>query len=203
MKNLTGYPRKTGKYLSIFLSLLLTLSIISFTNEAKAQTSYRIMPGSKISVNGTSNIHDWTMLATSFSSEGILTLKGEQLTDLSALSFSLPVTNLKSKDDLMNTRAYKTLKSTQFSKITFKLSQANITSSQKMINATGNLTIAGKTNQITLLTNYVVNGEEITFKGSKPIKMSDYGIKSPSFMMGALKTGNEVSIDILLKLKKI
>jgi len=32
--------------------------------------------------------------------------------------------------------------------------------------------------------------------------MSSHDVKAPSFMMGALKTGDDVTIDILLQLKK-
>jgi len=142
------------------------------------------------------------MTTGSFSSEASLDLKGQQLQDISALSFSLPVINLKSKEELLNTRAYKALKSSQYSRITFKLTNATVVSSERTIKATGSLTIGGKTNQITIESNYIINGDEITIKGSKTLKMSDYNIKAPSFMLGALKTGNEVIIDISLKLKK-
>ncbi|MEJ7779602.1 MAG: YceI family protein [Daejeonella sp.] len=178
------------------------LSIISISLKAQPQTSFKMSSGSKITVTGTSNIHAWTMTASSFNSDGILTLEGQQLRDLQSLSFSLPVTNLKSKEDLMDTRAYKALKGDQFSRITFKLTEATVIPSQKLIKATGNLTIAGKTNLVTIHSNYSLSGDEITFKGSRSIKMNDYGIKAPSFMLGALKTGNDVTIDILLKLKK-
>lgn len=178
------------------------LSIISISLKAQPQTSFKMSPGSKITVTGTSNIHAWTMTASSFNSDGILTLEGQQLRDLQSLSFSLPVTNLKSKEDLMDTRAYKALKGDQFSRITFKLTEATVIPSQKLIKATGNLTIAGKTNLVTIPSNYTLAGDEITFKGSRSLKMNDYGIKAPSFMLGALKTGNDVTIDILLKLKK-
>jgi polyisoprenoid-binding protein YceI len=103
----------------------------------------------------------------------------------------------------MDTRTYKALNAEQFKTITFKLTQATVVPQQKIIKAIGNLTIGGVTNEIAIQTAYVLNADEtITCKGTKSIKMSDFKIKAPSFMFGALKTGNEVIIDILLKLKK-
>jgi polyisoprenoid-binding protein YceI len=87
--------------------------------------------------------------------------------------------------------------------MTFKLSDATVIEAQKLIKVTGNLTIAGVTKAITLQANYAVGADEsVQFKSSKAIKMSDFKIKAPSFMMGALKTGDDLTINILLKLKK-
>jgi polyisoprenoid-binding protein YceI len=189
-------------YLTRFLTVIGMIILASFTEKTLDQSPYKLVPSSQIKVLGTSNLHDWTMLSTSFNCEGSFIVKNNQLQDLSALSFVLPVKSLKSKEDLMDTRAYKALKAAAYSKITFKLTQATVLSQQKIIKATGNLTIAGVTNQVMLQTNYVLNADEsITCKGSKTIKMGDYGIKAPSFMMGALKTGDEVTIDIQLKFK--
>lgn len=202
MKQVQQNKQSSGKLFPVLLASLVMLSIILVGHTAQSQTFYKISDGSRITVNGTSNLHAWTMTTGSFSSEASLDLKGQQLQDISALSFSLPVINLKSKEELLNTRAYKALKSSQYSRITFKLTNATVVSSERTIKATGSLTIGGKTNQITIESNYIINGDEITIKGSKTLKMSDYNIKAPSFMLGALKTGNEVIIDISLKLKK-
>ncbi len=197
----SNYLLKPG-YLTRFLTIIAVIFLASFTENMQGQYPYKIVPSSQIKVSGTSNLHDWTMLASSFTCEGNFTVKNGQLQDLSALSFALPVKNLKSKEELMNTRTYKALKADDHNKIIFKLTQASVIPQQKIIKATGNLTIAGVTNQIAMQTAYVLNADEsITCKGSKLIKMNDYGIKAPSFMMGALKTGNEVTIDIQLKFK--
>ncbi len=200
MKNASIRTFKVRTY-GMLSTTLIALSLF-FAGTAQGQSTYKIIPGSQIKVFGTSNLHDWNMIASTFSCEGTFKVKEGVLQEVSSLSFSVPVTNLKSKEDLMDTRAYKTLKSTEFSKITFKLKDAAMLPQQK-IRATGTLTIAGVSNEIVITSGYVVNSDEtVTFKGSKLIKMSDHKIKAPSFMLGALKTGNDVTIDILLKLKK-
>lgn len=168
-----------------------------------AQNTYKIGAGSQIKVIGTSNIHDWDMTAVNFAFDANFTVKGADVQDVSALSFVLPVKNLKGKEDLLNSRAYKALKEEQFDKISFKLIEAVIVPQQRIIKATGNLTISGVTKKVLIQTTYTVASDEsITCKGSKAIKMSEFNIKAPSFMMGALKVADEVTIDILLKLKK-
>ncbi len=201
MKNINKRTFRIQAYGMLSITLL-TFSLLVNAGSAQAQSIYKIIPGSQIKVFGTSNLHDWNMTASTFSCEGSFKVKEGELQDVSALSFSLPVTNLKSKEDLMDTRAYKALKASEFSKIVFKLKNAAMLPQQK-IRATGTLTIGGASNEVVITSSYVVNSDEtITFKGSKQIKMSDHNIKAPSFMMGALKTGNDVTIDIMLKLKK-
>ena len=41
----------------------------------------------------------------------------------------------------------------------------------------------------------------ITVRGKKKLLMTDYGIKPPTFMLGMLKTGNEVSVEFEVGLK--
>ncbi|WP_026898175.1 YceI family protein [Daejeonella oryzae] len=201
MKQLNNAPKKVNGYIFKALTLFMVIGITA-CSQAQSQTAYKLSDGSHIKVSGTSNMHDWEMQSKSFLSEGNFIMKAGQLHDISSLNFILQVNNLKSKDKLMDTRAYKALKAEQFNKITFKLLEATVVPGQKLIKAIGNLTIGGVTNKIALQTSYVLNADEsITCKGSKSIKMSDYKIKAPSFMMGALKTGDEVIIDLLLKLK--
>ena len=202
MKNISTNTRSLPRYSAGLFALIMVFGIQVLTQEARGQSSYKIMEGTQIKVSGTSNLHDWTMMAKSFVCEGKFVTKGGVLQDVSSLSFSLPVTNLKSKEDLMDTRAHKTLKASKFDKITFKLIEATVVPKQKVINAIGNLTIGGVTNKVSLQTTYLINADEtITCKGSKMVKMSDFNIKAPSFMLGALKTGNDVTIDLLLKFK--
>ncbi len=181
--------------------MLILLFFVIGSLSVNAQT-YKVNSGSDIKVSGTSNMHDWTMEAKAFTCDAAIVLKGGALSDITSLSFSLPVANLKSKDKLMDTRAYKALKTEQFKTITFKLKEATVLPQQK-VKVVGNLTIAGVTKEINFISSYVVNSDQsVTFKASKNIKMSDHGIKAPSFMMGALKVGDVVDIDLQLKFNK-
>ena len=201
MRTLSNTPTQRPVLAAGILSLILAFTLSTTSTQAVAQTSYHVTAGSQITVAGTSNLHDWTMVAKTFSSEGTLTIKGTQLVDITALTLTIPVKNLNSKESLMDSRAYKTLKEEQFKNITFKLTAATVNAAQKTIKASGNLTISGVTNPVVLQISYVLTDGEISFKGSEALKMSDYKIKAPSFMLGALKTGDALQIDMLLKMK--
>lgn len=203
MNTISTFTPNRSRFLPLFLSMMLFISAISFSQIVQGQTTYKLSSGSQIKVSGTSNMHDWIMSSGNFACEGNMVMKAGLFQYMTSLNFTLPVENLKSKDKLMDTRAYKALKAEQFKKITFKMTKAIAQLQQKTVKVIGDLTIGGVTKEIVIQSAYILNNDEtITFKGNQSIKMSDYNIKAPSFMMGALKTGNVVIIDILLKLKK-
>lgn len=199
MKRLSTHTKHTSAYLTGIFALVVIFGMTIMTQRANAQSAYRVAEGSQVVVAGSSNLHDWTMTATSFSCEASVVINGDQVADITALSTSIPVANLKSKDKSMDSRAYKTLNSDTYKTITFKLTSATVAG--KIIKATGNLTISGATVPVTIQSTYTVAGGVITIKGAEKIKFSQFKIKAPSFMFGALKVTDDLSIDILLKLK--
>lgn len=202
MKSFKNSQAIKASFTSMWVVAFLIITVLTSQN-LKAQSSYTVAPGSQITVAGTSNLHDWTMSSSKFTCDGNLTVAGGQLKAISSLTFVLPVQNLKSKESLMDTRAYKALNEEKYDKMSFKLTNATVVEAQKIVKVTGNLTISGVTKAITIQSNYVVGSDEsVLFKGSKAIKMSDFNVKAPSFMMGALKTGDDLNINIVLKLKK-
>jgi polyisoprenoid-binding protein YceI len=189
------------------LAIIITIGTLTSSN-LLAQTTYntKIANNSEVKVLGTSNLHDWTMKVKGVTCDAQFTVKpgsSVQLLDINSLSFSMPVKNLKSDEDLMDTRAYKALKAEKYTLILFKLVSAEITpqqNNQYQIKATGNLTISGVSREVTLLANGFINADKsISVTGAKKIKMSDFNVTPPSFMLGALRTGDEVNIQFSLK----
>jgi polyisoprenoid-binding protein YceI len=187
----------TAVVASIILSAILPASV-------NAQSNYKLLPAKDVSVKvlGSSNIHDWTMNATSVDSQGDFKIEGGQLRGLSSFSFSADAKGLKSEHTSMDDRTYKCIKADQFSKITFKLTSAVVTEIQKdkyAIKALGDLTISGATQAITLNVTAVVNADNtINCTGSQKIKLTDYKIDPPSFMLGAMKVANDLTIQFNL-----
>lgn len=200
METLKSIKNLASKYIGQIMALIIALNITVLTTNAQAQGHYKVLAGSQIKVDGTSNLHDWSMVAGTFTVDATI---ADDVKDVNSLSFTLPVKNLKSKEKLMDTRAYKSLKAEQHDKITFKLTSATVVPQQKIIKSVGSLTIAGTTREVPVQVNYVENADgSITLTGSKKFKMSEFKIDPPSFMMGALKVGDEITVNLNLKLKK-
>jgi polyisoprenoid-binding protein YceI len=166
-----------------------------------AQTAYQA-PGADVKILGSSNLHEWKMKAESAACDAKFTVTGNQLTALNALNFTVQVKKLKSGEGLMDSRAYTALNADKYSTITFSLSTGAVERQANgyLIKANGNLNISGVSRPVTLVANGMVNADKsITITGVQKIKMSEYKIKPPTFMMGMLKVSDDVSVQYSLK----
>lgn len=184
--------------------LSILLFCLVFNPALRAQTAYKISGKSAtMTLYGTSTLHDWTMTATVFAADAQFTLTPDnQLTAMNALAVTLPVHNLKSEHDGMNDNAYDALKADKNKNITFQLTSATVTSAggnKYQIAALGSLTIAGVSKVVTLNATAVVNSNgSISCSGSVPLKLSNYGIERPSFMLGTMKVGDAMTLNYSL-----
>jgi polyisoprenoid-binding protein YceI len=190
------------------LSCILFISFISAVS-VKAQGAYKLSNSADnvVKVLGSSNVHDWTMIAQNPVCEADFTSAiGDIPKALKSFTFSVDAKSLKSEHSSMDDRTYKTIKADEFPKIIFKLTAATVTPGAKdkfTINATGNLTIAGVTKLITLQVNGDLKSDNtITCSGSQKIKLTDFKISPPSFMLGAMKVKDDLTIQYNLNFKK-
>lgn len=176
-----------------------------------AQVQYKLNTSKEQTVNiaGTSNVHDWKMTAVNPIGEaefGALSGDNNVPKTLSGLSFSINSKSLKSGNNTMDNRTYKVIKSDAYPKISFKLSNALISpvSQNKFtVKATGALTIAGVTRTVVLNVKGEVKADQsITCTGTEKIQLTDYNIQPPSYMLGAMKVGNDIDVSFALNLQK-
>jgi polyisoprenoid-binding protein YceI len=196
MKNtLNKYP------LLRFVPLLILF--IGLAPLSDAQTPYKIGGKPVMTLYGTSTMHDWTMTANVFTANAQITLSSDnQLTGFNALNVTLPIENLKSEHDGMNSNAYETLKSDKFPNIIFALKAATVTASGEnkyQIAALGSLSIAGVSKTVTLNATAQVNANgSVSCSGTVPLKLSDFNIERPSFMLGTMKVGDALTLNYAL-----
>lgn len=184
---------------------LLGLSLILFIG-AFAQVKYSSKSLS-LTVSGTSTLHDWDMKSSTGTFEGNFTLNAAgAITAVNGLNFSTKAESLKSGHDAMDKNAYKALKSDKAATITFTSNTATVTNldaTDYSVKSTGKLTIAGTTLDAEIVATCKVNADKtITVMGSKKISMKEFGMAPPTFMMGTIKTGNDVTLKFDLKLNK-
>ena len=174
-------------------NLLLTLLIL-ISSSLLAQTSYKLDgETSKMTVEGTSTLHDWESDVEQIQGNASLTLNGNVLTEIKSLSITIPVKSIKSGKSGMDSNTYNALKESKNPNITFVLSSATISGTS--VKAKGKLTIAGFTKETELTTTYKSTSNGIAFEGSSTFKMSEYKVDPPTAMMGTIKTGDSVTIN--------
>ena len=189
----------------IILFLLMSVECLT------AQPVYKILATKDIDMklSGTSTLHNWVMNTQIFTGEAQFVFNvnnAEQLKSLKSLSFNLIVTDLKSGEKGMDKNAYKALKTDQYKGILYKLTSATVIPEKNrkyLIRTQGALTIAGVTKSVKMDVYAVINKDgSITCTGSSKLKMTDYQVKPPKFMLGAMKTGDDITLDYTLIYKK-
>lgn len=185
----------------LFCSLLISVG-------GNGQTKYQSNGGVKLTIEGTSNIHDWDMKSNkgSCTAEFLLNSSG-QLTTLSTLHFTVPAETLKSENKSMDKNTYKALKTDKYNAISFTAANAVVQSNGKggyVLTARGNLTISGVTRVVDLTATGTMNADKtITYTGSYKLKMTDYKVTPPTMMFGAIKTGDAITVKFDLVLQAL
>jgi polyisoprenoid-binding protein YceI len=192
--------------------VLTAICIMGFSSMLQAQSVYKINDSKDIDMklSGTSTLHKWTMDAKTFSGDAKFDFKpgsGTELSSLKSLSFSLVVLDLKSGESGLDKNAYKALKTKEYKDIDYKLLSATILpekDNKYLVKTRGDLTIAGVTKEVSMDVYCVVNEDAtITCTGSDKLNMTDYAVKPPTFMMGAMKTGDAITLDFTMVYKKV
>jgi len=201
MKNL-------NQWRTVIRSIITVIIIAAVSQLSTAQSLYKATNAKDcyIKVLGSSNVHDWTMISATSDSQGDFKFEGDQLRNITSLTLLVDAKSLKSEHSSMDERTYKTIKAEQFPKIVFKLSSVAITPIFKNkfeIKAKGDLTIAGVTQAITMDVTAIVNADNtITCSGIQKLQLKDYKIDPPSFMLGAMRVSNDLTIQFNINYKK-
>ena len=190
----------------IFIKSLMSLLFVASGTmlSVSAQTAFKTTEG-EVTVKGTSNIHDWDMKTETGNVNAMMTMTNGEITGIKSLDFIMLVKSMKSGQSIMDTRAQKALKTDANPNISYKLTSANVTSPAKgkyVIKTEGNLTIAGATKPVSMIVNGTLNSDgSMQLTGTHKMKMSDFKIPPPSYMLGAMKVYDDLTISFNLKLK--
>jgi len=184
--------KKQLKFILIGLFLFTTTNFI-------AQESKLNLAESKLTVFGTSNLHDWDIVAKAMAGKAIFILESNVLIDIKSLDFSVESEQLLSGKSGMDSNTFKALNSKKYKTINYKFTKiVKITKESAntyTIEAQGDLTVSGTTKNITQVFTAVVSGKKVVLSGKTKITMTQYKIVPPTALFGTIKTGPEVTID--------
>jgi polyisoprenoid-binding protein YceI len=180
---------KTNQFLGLLLAVVI-LSVGSLTAQV-----LKVNPNSStITINGTSNLHDWK--TTTKQIKGELVLAGNN--QVKALAIDVPVKSIKSGEKIMDTKTYETFNADKNPNISFRLtnvSEFKNSGNDMTLAFTGNLTMAGVTKKVTIKTaGKSIKSGSYKFNGSVDLKMSDFKMSAPTAMMGMMKVGDGIKL---------
>ena len=148
---------------------------------------------SVLTLDGTSNVHDWTENAEQIDGTMTLVKEGTAIQSISSLSVTVPVSGLKSDKSAMDKNTFKALKGKDHPNILFNLKSAKIEG--QTIVFIGTLQVAGSTKKVTIQSTYSISNAAISIKGKYACKMTDFGVEPPTALLGTMKTGDDITIN--------
>lgn len=173
---------------------------IFLINDLQSQTqTFRPADNSFIKVTGTSTLHDWELISEDINSElRFETGDNGQPEKLESVSFTLNKKTLRSDKSGLDRRAYEALDASRYPEIVFRTNGSGRLEKDGdtyRINSTGELSVAGVSRKITVQTT-CINGDDnrLQCSGSQKLNMSDFNIDPPVMMLGALRTGDEITV---------
>jgi hypothetical protein len=177
---------------------------------AQQMTRYKASPiGSKVRIDGTSNIHDWTMDGQIIA--GYIDIADGTVLDPSkdgpkggvkipaSAEISIPVTSMKSGTTGMDEVMQEAMNATACPRIVYHLKEMRVKGTHTAgtpleFDTKGDLAIAGVTNQISMPIRIESAEKKLKVVGANiPLKMTDYKIKPP-VKLGVFKTVDDIKI---------
>jgi hypothetical protein len=197
-------------------NLALLLAFSSVLQAADNSVEYRARPGgSKMTIEGTSTIHDWTVesrivggsvrAGPGFAADPAAVKPGPL--DIKA-TVSVPVRSLKSVKDgkpysaAMDDIMYEKLRMAEHPNIEYNLTEIVLKESAgadgaHTLQAQGNVVVGGVSKPVTMpVTMKVLDEKRLAFTGALALKMTDFEIEppAPALALGAIRTGDDVKL---------
>lgn len=181
---------------AIVRNLITAAALAASTAMASAQMALprnlSLSKESRIWLEGTSTVRSFKCSATKLDMTVVAETEQAPAEMVKSASLIVPVAQLECGNKTMNEHMRKALKAEANPQITWKMTSYEVQGTSVVIN--GKLTIAGKENAIELKGTGTADNGTIRFKGSKQFKMTEYGVKPPSLMLGTMKVGDAVTV---------
>jgi polyisoprenoid-binding protein YceI len=197
----------------IVMILLAGGFFVSTYGQANENVKYTILPQSKLYIDGTSTLHNFTINAKEVNGYLVMNKVEEngdaktELDNMSELKVIIPVKKLDTDKSSMNDNMDEALKSEKAPDITYELKSvvsgkmSNNSNDPGKFITTGNLSIAGESKVIEMpVDGYIGKDGKLHFSGETTVKMTDFGVDPPTMLFGTIRTGDTVVVHFELVL---
>lgn len=178
----------------VFLSALM-LAAAAATAGAQT-TKMNLDAGSTIRVDGGSNVHDWHAVSSELTA-AIQVATPVTGAKVESVTLSLPVTSLKSGKGGLDKNMYKAMNAEKHPTVTFVMKTYNATPKGDAFDAviTGTLTVNGVEKEVTANAVMTPDGKGgLKAAGSTEFRMTEFGIKPVTALMGTIRTRDAVTV---------
>lgn len=169
-----------------------------------------LQPESRLWINGTSTMRSFECKAGALEAQVEATgpsataalMGGEKA--VTAAEITIPAAQLDCKNGTMNGHMLKALKANEHPTIQFRIESYQLAKGAEGMQAqlTGTLTLGGVTKPLTVIATGKDEGDgKLRVTGTHELRMTEYGLKPPTLMLGTMKVKERVKVgfDLLLK----
>lgn len=192
------------------LTTLTGVAVLSAGAWMRIDTPLTVQPDSRVWVEGTSTTKSWNCKAPAFDADIIATsadaasavANGEKA--VRSVTIKVAAQKLDCGNGTMTGHAKKAIKADEHKTIIFTLVSYELAKGAEGTKGMlrGTLTLGGTAKPVSIAaTAKPAAGGQMRVSGTYALKMSEYGLKAPSLMMGAMKVRDDVTVgfDLLLK----
>lgn len=209
-------------------ALLLSLFLITASAQG-AVTKLVIVPPSSVTLAGSSNVNKWRCVgktlsgtfelpaertaivaeAESMERNGGSGMIDKELSRRSRFELQIPIGTLSCGNPIMDSDLRRTLRTEQFPKIGFRFDELlgalsyDAESQTWCAQIAGRITLAGAARSSVIVLRGTRSGTRIRLRATFPARMTEFGLKPPTALFGAIKANDAlaVSFDLLLEMR--
>jgi polyisoprenoid-binding protein YceI len=194
--------------------LPVTLALVGLLPTLAAATrlgpALELQPESRLWIAGTSTVRSFQCQASAFDAKIASTganavaavLAGDKA--VTVVEVTVPVERLDCKNSTMNEHMRKALKAKDHPTVVFRAANYELSRSNDTVSVTmnGSLTLGGVEKPVTIKAIAKPGANEtLVVSGTREIRMTEFGLKPPSLMLGTMKVGEKITVgfDVVLK----
>lgn len=172
---------------------------------AAGLTSLETQAGSRVWVEGTSTVRGYRCESTRVTGTASVNGAAADVASVTAAvqggEVSLPVASLDCRNGTMNGHLQRALKAAEAPTLRFRMSEAQA-GAAGAVTMQGELTIAGQSRPVRVdATVTQTDGGPFRVAGRIPLKMTEFGVRPPTLMLGTMRVHDPVTVhfDVLLR----
>ena len=183
---------------------LLLLNLILFIGIISAQELQVVKPIQNCLIKGTSTMHDWELNISQINGKIEVTKTDGKIPQINNLMITIPVVGLKSSKSTMTEKTYELLKKDKYPIIKLESNSITLNPAGSDYRATvqATITVAGQSRNKTIASIVKLHPDgKVTTTGSFTLLLTEFGLEPPKMFLGALKTGDQVTIQYEIHFK--
>jgi len=195
------------RIITLLVSFLLTLNVFS-----QQQVRVKIQDGSRIIINGSSNINRFSLQHTATAiTERLINLTHKHPTnkiEVENSSISIPVKQFTTDDKMIQHSFYRMMQADQHPLMNIRLKQIDTPQygrGKMRSMAQVEITITGTTRSYLIPVETHTVHEAVAIRGNKRISIKDFGITPPTAMMGLIRVCEwiDIKMDLICRIESI